>query len=349
MDDADEESAETATVTATHGGTAVGSATLTIRASDIPSDDASLASLVLSDVDIGTFSPEATDYAAQVPTELSSTTVTVAANDAGAVLEIADAVGSTLGETRTVRLEEGDNAITVTVTAEDGATTRAYRVAVARAYAAAWGERLPQRDIELGARAGPTGLWSDGETLWVIWDWRSGAVRAYDLDDGSLLAERGFEVAGGSGFPSGLWSDGTTLWVSDFYGGVTAHRLSDGTRLPAEDLDGDILAAAGNSGPSGLWSDGTTLWVADDQVVEGVRVPAVGQVAAGVAGGRLPWRRRSGEPVGAVVGRRDAAGVGPAAGHAARLPAVGRRPAGGARGGPLDGGHEHADGPVVGR
>ena len=265
VDDADEESAETATVTATHGGTAVGSATVTIRASDIPSDDASLASLVLSDVDIGPFSPEATDYAAQVPSELSSTTVTVAANDAGAVVEIADAVGSTLGETRTVRLEEGGNAITVTVTAEDGATTRAYRVAVTRAYAAAWGEPLPERDIELGARAGPTGLWSDGATLWVVWDWRSGAVRAYDLDDGSLLPERGFELAGGSGFPSGLWSDGSTLWVSDFYGGVTAHRLSDGSRLPAEDLDGAVLAAAGNSGPSGLWSDGSTLWVADDQ------------------------------------------------------------------------------------
>ena len=265
VDDVDEESAETATVTATHGGLEVGSAPLAIRASDIPSDDADLASLVLSDVDIGTFSPEATDYAAEVPSEFSSTTVTATANDAGAVVEIADAVGSTLGETRTVHLEEGDNAIAVTVTAEDGATTRAYRVAVARAYAAAWGERLPERDIDLGAGAGPTGLWSDGETLWVVRDWRSGTVRAYDLDDGSLLAERGFELAGGSGFPSGVWSDGTTLWVSDFHGGVTAHRLSDGARLPAEDLDGDILAAAGNSGPSGLWSDGTTLWVADDR------------------------------------------------------------------------------------
>ena len=265
VDDVDEEPVETATVTATHGGLEVGSATVAIRASDIPSDDAGLASLVLSDVDIGPFSPEATDYAAAVPSGLSSTTVTATANDAGAAVEIADAVGSTLGETRTVRLEEGDNAITVTVAAEDGATTRAYRVAVARAYAAAWGERLPERDIELGAGAGPTGLWSDGETLWVVRDWRSGAVRAYDLDDGSLLAERGFEVAGGSGFPSGLWSDGSTLWVSDFHGGVTAHRLSDGARLAAEDLDGGILAAAGNSGPSGLWSDGSTLWVADDR------------------------------------------------------------------------------------
>ena len=265
VDDADEESAETATVTATHGGTAVGSATLTIRARDIPSDDASLASLVLSDVDIGPFSLEVTDYVAQVPSELSSTTVTATANDAGAVVEIADAVGSTLGETRTVHLEEGDNEINVTVAAEDGATTRTYHVAVARAYAAAWGEPLPERDIDLGAGAGPTGLWSDGETLWVIWDWRLGTVRAYDLDDGSLLAERRFELTGGSGFPSGLWSDGTTLWVSDFYGGVTAHRLSDGARLPAEDLDGDILSAAGNSGPSGLWSDGATLWVADDR------------------------------------------------------------------------------------
>ena len=157
VDDADEESAETATVTATHGGTAVGSATLTIRASDIPSDDASLASLVLSDVDIGTFSPEATDYAAQVPSELSSTTVTVAASDAGAVLEIADAVGSTLGETRTVRLEEGDNAITLTVTAEDGATTRTYRVAVTRAYRSGVGRAAAAAGHRSGRGGRPDG------------------------------------------------------------------------------------------------------------------------------------------------------------------------------------------------
>ena len=263
VDDTDEEPAETITVTASRAGTTVGSVTVTVRASDVPSDDATLASLVLSGVDIGPFSPDATDYTAAVETEVASTTVTATANDAGAAVVIADGTGSTVGATRTVSLAEGDNAITATVTAEDGETTRAYRVTVTRAFAAVWGERLADRDIELGASAFPSGLWSDGSTLWVIENWSRGAVRAYALADGSRLADGDFTLGGGNGFPSGLWSDGETLWVADHNGGVTAHRLSDGSRLEAEDLDGSVLGSAGNLSPTGLWSDGETLWVAD--------------------------------------------------------------------------------------
>ena len=78
---------------------------MAIRESDVPSDDASVAALTLSGVDIGPFSSEETDYAGEVATEIASTTVA-----------IADGSGSTAGDTRTVSLAEGDNAITTTGT-----------------------------------------------------------------------------------------------------------------------------------------------------------------------------------------------------------------------------------------
>ena len=51
--DQEEEQAETVTVTASHGGSTIGSATVTINS---VSHDATLASLSLSGIDIGTFS-----------------------------------------------------------------------------------------------------------------------------------------------------------------------------------------------------------------------------------------------------------------------------------------------------
>ena len=144
-----------------------------------------------------------------------------------------------------------------------------------------WGAPLPHYDVVLPAGADPTGLWSDGETLWVIDDRAGARVTAYPLPRGArppaIGAARGGEVrlsgprpaqqrlrlTGGSGYPAGLWSDGETLWVADYYGGVRAYRLADGVRAAQRDIGAEALAAAGNHQPTGLWSDGETLWVAD--------------------------------------------------------------------------------------
>ena len=48
-------------------------------------------------------------------------------------MTIADSDGSTQGTSRTVSLATGDNEITVTVTAEDEATTKVYTITVTRA------------------------------------------------------------------------------------------------------------------------------------------------------------------------------------------------------------------------
>ena len=264
-DDVILEGGETVTVTASHGGQSVGSATITIEANDTPlSNDATLSSLVLSGVDIGAFNSGTTGYSAIVGYDVSSTTVTADPNDDGASVTIADANGSAQGTSRAVSLSSGDNVIIVTVTAEDGSTTKVYTATVTRAEPdVSWGQRLPDRDIALDSHAAPTGLWTDGANAWVITDCYAGEVNVYALSDGSKQDELSFTLANWSGCATALWSNGTTVWVANFSGGVRAYRLSDGARQSDQDLDLDTMLAAGNIIPSGLWSNGELMWVAD--------------------------------------------------------------------------------------
>ena len=114
--------------------------------------------------------------------------------------------------------------------------------------------------IVLGrANAAPTGLWSDGTTLWVV-DGGAAQVFAYNLATGAPVPAHAIELGAANAAPTGLWSDGTTLWVVD--GGaaqVFAYNLATGAPVPAHAIE---LGAA-NAAPTGLWSDGTTLWVVD--------------------------------------------------------------------------------------
>ena len=176
--------------------------------------------------------------------------------------------------------EMEEEAETVTVTAalggsEIGSVTVTIRASDAPPEQFAWGQRLPDRDIVLPGGSQPTGLWSDGDTMWVISNWTNGQVLTYSLADSSVLSDGevvlpdGVTSASssflltGSRLAAGLWSDGETLWASDYFGDVRAYALADGARVEAEDLPNDGLSAAGNANPTGLWSDGDTIWVAD--------------------------------------------------------------------------------------
>ena len=89
------------------------------------SDDATLSALSLSGINIGTFSSTVTAYTAEVGNGVAATTVTATPSHSAASVSIAP--GSE------VSLAEGENEITVTVTAQDGLTTQAYTVTVTRA------------------------------------------------------------------------------------------------------------------------------------------------------------------------------------------------------------------------
>ena len=117
-------------------------------------------------------------------------------------------------------------------------------------------------DFILDAANGyPTGIWSDGTTMWVA-DFEDAKLYAYRMSDRTRDADRDFTLDAAHGSPVGIWSDGTTMWASDFADGkLYAYRMSDRSRDSGKDFD--TLSAVGNDNPESIWSDRTTMWVAD--------------------------------------------------------------------------------------
>ena len=105
------------------------------KAEETLSADATLRSLSLSDVDLGTFDPDTTSYTAAVTNDVSQTTVTPVRNDVEAAHMIK--LGGVEDTDGVIDLAVGTNVIVVEATAEDGETTRTYTVRVTREGAAA--------------------------------------------------------------------------------------------------------------------------------------------------------------------------------------------------------------------
>ena len=125
-------------------------------------------------------------------------------------------------------------------------------------------EHTAALDVDLdAANADPSGIWSDGTTLWVA-DKDAYKIFAYELATGERDPSRDFNTleAAENEYPEGIWSDGTTMWVvDDRESKIFAYELATGERDPSRDLDEELLRAADHRAPTGLWSDGATLWV----------------------------------------------------------------------------------------
>ena len=108
----------------------------------------------------------------------------------------------------------------------------------------------------------PTGIWSDGETLWVLENSATGAdlVFAYDLETGERVADQEFELDRRNRFSHGIWSDGETVWVADSgQDQLFAYLLESGERDEAR----EFALAERNRDPRGIWSDGEVMYVLD--------------------------------------------------------------------------------------
>ncbi|MCY3887247.1 MAG: cadherin domain-containing protein [Chloroflexi bacterium] len=120
-----------------------------------------------------------------------------------------------------------------------------------------------KHDIEplAGGHDSPTGMWSDGATLWLLenGDGADDAIYAYDVETGDRVEDREFKLDPRNRAPRGVWSDGKTLfWVSDSgQDKLFAYDLATGERRP----EADIELTARNRDARGIWSDGTTIWV----------------------------------------------------------------------------------------
>ena len=96
----------------------------------LASTDATLSNLALSNVDFGVFTSSTTGYAASVANYVTQTTVTPTVNDDGATYAIK--LGGVTDDDGVIPLAVGSNVITIEVTAEDGNTTKTYKVTVTR-------------------------------------------------------------------------------------------------------------------------------------------------------------------------------------------------------------------------
>ena len=104
--------------------------TVTVTRAAPPSTDATLSALTLSGVNFGTFAPGTTSYTARVANGVTRTAVRPTVNHSGASYVIR--LGGVTDADGTISLAVGRNVITVSITAQDGQTTRTYTVTVTR-------------------------------------------------------------------------------------------------------------------------------------------------------------------------------------------------------------------------
>ena len=60
----------------------------------------------------------------------------------------------------------------------------------------------------------PTGIWSNGKTMWVADD-VDDKIYAYNLSDGTRYSGKDYTLHSDNADPIGIWSDGELMWVAD--------------------------------------------------------------------------------------------------------------------------------------
>ena len=226
------------------------------------SSDATLSGLTVSPRDIIGFAGDRTDYEVGVASTETRATITATASDSNGSVAYSPTDADTNTTIHDVDLSAGRNAVTVTVTAEDG-TTKDYTVSVNQGVANEFGWKASDDLDGLIAvdNDNPIGIWSDGTTIWVA-DSADDKLYAYNTD-GTRDSTKDFDtlVAASNEDPRSIWSDGTTMWVADETDDkIYAYNLNTKVRDASKDFN--LVVDPVLDGPGAFWSDGTTMWVA---------------------------------------------------------------------------------------
>ena len=260
------EEATEITVTATQDGETTAYGVRVTRVDvDAISNDATLSSLSLVDVNLGTFDSANLSYEAVVASSLTQTTVSLTTADPGARYLISPLDADDVATGHQVDLAVGLNEITIEVTASDAEkTARRYVVALVRPSESEFGWLVSPDFTDFSPSNGAVrAIWSNGTTMWATSSgvgFRSdNTLRAYDLNTKARLGDRDI-VDHWIGYANGIWSDGNVLAVSE----TQSHRiyvydLNSGGHLWGRTFRLD----SSNHNSHGLWSDGVTLWVVD--------------------------------------------------------------------------------------
>ena len=229
------------------------------------STDARLKDLTVSPKDIIGFDKDRALYEVGVASTVARATVSATANHraASVIVKPNDVDDNTPGHQ--VDLTAGRNLVGIVVTAQDGTTTKRYRLYINRGVTDPFGWNADQ-DLDGLIAVGsifPAGVWADQDTVWVS-DINQQKIFAYRRSDGSRDSAKDFDTLSDAAntTPRGIWSNKTTMWVVDFaQEKIFAYNMSTKVRDTSKDFN--TLTDAGQRAPQGIWSDGTTMWVLD--------------------------------------------------------------------------------------
>ncbi len=226
------------------------------------STDATLKALGVSPVDIEGFAADVLSYHLGVANAVSQVTVTPYSSDDGATIDINGSTVSS-GSGHTVSLAEGSNEITITVTAQDGTTTREYSIGADRGSDAPFGWKVTDDFNDLGISNLPVYITSNGTTMWLTciepfqdpYPIQASHLCSYSMAT-KMRAIDQFHTMGtyGNNYPTGIATDGTTMygvdpisWTLHF---LKERRVSNHAEIPFP-LSARIPATDGGTGTGG--------------------------------------------------------------------------------------------------
>ena len=263
---------EVSVVVTAEDGTTTQTYTVTVTR-DSFSTDATLSALTLSEGELTpTFATGTTSYTAAVEATVSSITATPTATDDAAAITVDGIVTASGSTSESIPLTEGDNEVSVVVTAEDGTTTQTYTVTVTRGTAPATPGQVPkpvvtssQRQMTVTwqepARTGASPItgyevqFSRGLTLaWGPWPHAgtSTTTTITGLKNGEIYA---VQVRAVNAEGKGAWSRTASTLV--------AGALGEGCQFTSPSL-GVIPARAPHSGPYLFCVPGASTLTAED-------------------------------------------------------------------------------------
>ena len=118
------------------------------------------------------------------------------------------------------------------------------------------------RSFDVGSQHDkPEGMWSDGETMWILDDRGSKSeLIAYRLSTGARLPEKDVDLSSNNDKPQGITSDGTIMWVADWdETKIFAYDIDTQSRVPGRDID----LHSSNDGPRGITNHHQYIFVVD--------------------------------------------------------------------------------------
>ena len=224
------------------------------------SANANLGSLITSPDNIIGFDADRISYEVGVPSDIPQATVLADPLQASATVAYSGTDADTLDRGHQVNLSAGQNTVTVTVTAQDGMTTKAYTVNINRGVAEDYGWKASD-DLDGFAAAdlfGQVGIAGSGSTYWVTTE-NDSIIYAFNIL-GYAKSTENITPHSDNGNPAYLWANATDIYVVDDNDNKAyVYQLSDGTRQTSSEFS----FHADNADPAGIWSDGATVWIVD--------------------------------------------------------------------------------------